>query len=162
MRSATTIPLAEPREPVSEALIRTLVETFYARIRRDPELGPIFEKTLEGRWDAHLANMVDFWSSVILKTGTYGGKPHVAHAPLGLGEEHFASWLGLFEATVREVCPPATAALFIDRAHRIAESLQIGLGIGPKALRLPSGPRLQPEAGPTKMPAPEGRHRCNG
>lgn len=133
----TRIPLSEPAEPVTVALIRTLVETFYARVRSDSVLGPIFEGSLTGRWDAHLSNMVDFWSSVILRTGTYSGRPHAAHAPLPLDEGHFMHWLRLFEDTAREVCPPLAADLFIDRAHRIAESLQIGLGLGPKALRLP-------------------------
>lgn len=135
----TVIRLAQPTGSagLDDALIRVLVTRFYAAIRQDPELGPIFEVTLAGRWDAHLDTMVAFWSSVILRTGRYGGKPHVAHAGLALDEPHFARWLGLFQATAREVLPADLAALFIDRAGRIAESLQIGLGIGPKALRLP-------------------------
>ncbi|HEU6440886.1 MAG TPA: hemoglobin, partial [Microvirga sp.] len=60
-----------------------------------------------------------------------------AHRGLALAESHFERWLALFEATAREVCEPDVAQFFIDRAHRIADSLQIGLGIGPKALRLP-------------------------
>jgi hemoglobin len=43
----------------------------------------------------------------------------------------------LFEKTAQEICEPDVADFFMDRARRIAESLQIGLGIGPKALRLP-------------------------
>ncbi|MDP3369743.1 MAG: preprotein translocase subunit TatC, partial [Brevundimonas sp.] len=33
----------------------------------------------------------------------------------------------LFEATADEVCPPAAAAHFIERARRIAESLELGI-----------------------------------
>ena len=135
----TVIPLAEPTgsAALDDALIRALVTRFYAAIRQDPELGPLFEIRLAGRWEAHLDTMVAFWSSVILRTGRYGGKPHGAHAGLGLSEPHFARWLQLFQATARQVLPADLAALFIDRAGRIAESLQIGLGIGPKALHLP-------------------------
>jgi hemoglobin len=51
-----------------------------------------------------------------------------AHVKIpGLDREHFAHWLALFEATARELCPPAAADLFIDRAHRIAQSLQLSL-----------------------------------
>ncbi len=132
-----SIPIVTPAEGVSEALIRQLVETFYGRVIRDPDLGPIFRRALSGRWSAHLALMVDFWSSVALRTGRYGGKPHAAHAGLALTPELFARWLALFEATAAEICEPPVAAFFTDRARRIAESLQIGLGIGPKALRLP-------------------------
>jgi hemoglobin len=79
--------------------------------------------------------MVDFWSSVALGTGRYGGKPHLAHRGLGVTDEHFGRWLYLFEATAQEVCG-AAAPFFVDRARRIADSLMIGLDIGPNALRL--------------------------
>lgn len=130
-----------PQE-LSEPLIERLVHAFYARVRADAVLGPIFEARLAGRWDAHLGKMVDFWSSVVLKSGRYAGNPHMAHQKLGLAPEHFARWLALFESTVATVCAGPAAALFIDRAHRIADSLQIGLNIGPKALRLPTVPTI--------------------
>jgi hemoglobin len=128
---------------ISEPLVERLVHDFYGRVRADAILGPIFESRLAGRWDAHLGKMVDFWSSIALKSGRYGGSPHVAHQRLGLEPAHFERWLGLFEETVREVCDGAAAAFFIDRAHRIADSLQIGLNIGPKALRLSTASATQ-------------------
>lgn len=127
---------ADLPQEISEALVAELVHIFYGRIREDAVLGPIFEARLAGRWDGHLAAMVDFWSSVTMLTGRYRGKPHVAHEPLSLTPEHFQRWLGLFEKTVGDLCAGPAAALFIDRAHRIADSLQIGLNIGPKALNL--------------------------
>jgi hemoglobin len=135
--ASRSIPIVSPAEGVTEDLIRQLVETFYDRVIRDPELGPIFHKALSGRWSAHLRLMVDFWSSIALRTGRYQGKPQAAHMGLRLTPELFARWLALFEATAQELCEPDVAAFFIDRAQRIADSLQIGLGIGPKALRLP-------------------------
>ena len=54
-----SIPLISPAEGVSEEMIRQLVETFYDRVIRDPELGPIFHKELSGRWSMHLKLMVD-------------------------------------------------------------------------------------------------------
>lgn len=132
-----SIPIISPAEGVSEELIRQLVETFYDRVIRDPELGPIFHAKLSGHWSQHLALMVDFWSSIALRTGRYQGKPQAAHFGLDLTPELFTRWLTLFEKTAQEVCEPDVAAFFVDRARRIAESLQIGLGIGPKALRLP-------------------------
>jgi hemoglobin len=85
----------------------------------------------------HLRLMVDFWSSIALRSGRYQGKPQAAHFGLDLTPELFARWLSLFEETARDICEPDVAAFFVDRAQRIADSLQIGLGIGPKALRLP-------------------------
>lgn len=125
-----------PQE-LSEPLVEQLVHAFYARVRADSVLGPIFEARLAGRWDAHLGKMVDFWSSIALKSGRYAGQPHVAHQSLGLTPEHFERWLALFEDTLATVCAGPAAAFFIDRAHRIADSLQIGLNIGPKALPFP-------------------------
>jgi hemoglobin len=39
----------------------------------------------------------------------------------------FGQWLDLFDATCTDLFPPTTAAAFCDRAHRIAQSLQMGL-----------------------------------
>ncbi|WP_419952143.1 group III truncated hemoglobin [Methylobacterium sp.] len=125
-------------DELSEDVVRRLVQVFYVRARADAVLGPIFEKHVGHRWEAHLSALVDFWSSVALMSGRYSGKPHLAHVPLGLAPEHFERWLRLFEETVPEVCQGPAAAFLVDRAHRIADSLQIGLGIGSKALRLPA------------------------
>lgn len=35
---------------INEAFISELVDTFYTRVRAHPELGPLFENVLEGRW----------------------------------------------------------------------------------------------------------------
>lgn len=112
---------------ITEAMIHQVVHTFYARIRADDMLGPIFGAHV-ANWDPHLAKMVDFWSSVLLMTRRYDGRPVPAHLKIeGLGAAHFAHWLELFRATVREICPPAAADLFIDRAERIAQSLQLSI-----------------------------------
>jgi len=104
--------------------IETLVATFYARIRRDEMLGPIFLAAIGADWTAHLKTMCDFWSSVMNTTGRYKGKPIPAHVKLAdIGTAHFNRWLELFFETAREVCPPQAAALFASRAERIAESL---------------------------------------
>lgn len=124
-------------ERISEELIAALVDTFYARVRQDPLIGPVFLEKLGDDWDAHLAKLRDFWSSVTLMSGRYRGKPHQVHMPLPLETQHFERWLALFEQTVTELCTGPARFLFIDRAHRIADSLQISLNIGPKALVLP-------------------------
>jgi hemoglobin len=69
------------------------------------------------------------------------------HAALPqISADHFDRWLELFRVTAREQCPPAAAALFIDRAERIAQSLEMGialhrghmLGIGDRLVAGPS------------------------
>ena len=51
----------------------------------------------------------------------------VAHLPLPVDTPHFDRWLALFAATADEVCPTAAAAHFVERAHRIADSLELGI-----------------------------------
>jgi hemoglobin len=114
---------------ISEAVIRNLVHAFYARVRLDPLLGPIFNTRVED-WSAHLDKLCAFWSSVMLMTGRYKGTPMKAHAELaGIAPEHFRRWLELFRATASEICPEAAASLFIDRSERIAQSLQLGIAL---------------------------------
>jgi hemoglobin len=111
---------------IDEAMVAQLVDGFYERVRSDPLLGPIFAERIED-WAPHLATMRDFWSGVALMTGRYKGKPMQKHLPLPIERQHFERWLALFEVAATELCPPAAAAFFVDRAQRIAESLQLGL-----------------------------------
>ena len=114
--------------PVTEETIHTLVHTFYDRIRSDETLGPIFNDVIDPNWDAHLEKMCAFWSSVMLTSGRYKGRPMQAHAKLSaVKPEHFDIWLGLFRETATELFGPVTGAAFIYRAERIAASLKLGM-----------------------------------
>lgn len=129
-------PHAEPDAADSvtnEAEIERLVRTFYARIREDAVLGPIFDKAIGEDWEPHLLKMCDFWSSVMLTTGRYKGQPMRAHLKLKtVTPKHFDCWLVLFRATAEEVCAPETAERFVEKAARIAESLQLGMFFRPQ------------------------------
>ena len=57
--------------PLSDHAIRYLVDSFYAKVRADSELGPIFKRAIPGDWGPHLATMHDFWSSIMLTSGRY-------------------------------------------------------------------------------------------
>jgi hemoglobin len=110
----------------SEANIREIVEVFYRRVDEDPLLGPIFARELAGRWDAHLAKMTTFWSSLVLGTKDYCGNVQEAHRPLGdIEPQHFARWITLFLDTVESRYEPAAAVQFMEPALRIAQSLQL-------------------------------------
>ncbi len=114
------------RTGIDEAMIERLVRTFYGRARYDALLGPIFESTVRD-WEAHIAQVHAFWSSVALMSGRYHGQPMVAHLPLPIDTPHFDRWLEIFAKTAREVCPPSAAAHFLERAYRIADSLELGI-----------------------------------
>jgi hemoglobin len=129
----TENPRRQPVHPrIDEDMIRTLVHGFYARVRADHEIGPIFNRIIGDDWDAHLAKMCEFWSSVMLLTGRYKGNPMIAHMRLKMVRpEHFERWLALFRQTARDVCLPEIAELFIGRAENIARSLQLGMFFRP-------------------------------
>lgn len=125
---------------ITEPMIRELVHRFYQRAREDELIGPVFNSRVHD-WDAHLARLCDFWSSVTLMSGRYHGQPMVAHASLPIEPQHFDRWLQLFAKTAREVCPPPAARFFIERAQRIADSLELGIAARRGELR---GPRVRP------------------
>jgi hemoglobin len=126
--------MAHPKAPgtalnITEPMIRQLVDAFYAKVRADAVLGPVFEAKIHD-WDEHLAKLSDFWSSIVLMSGRYKGRPMPVHAAIPeISDEHFARWLKLFGETATDVCPPQAAHLFNDRAARIAESLKSGIAI---------------------------------
>jgi hemoglobin len=113
---------------VSEDNIRCLVDGFYAKVRRDPELAPIFLRAIPGDWGPHLNKMYAFWSSVMLTSGRYKGNPVMKHLALpGIQPALFERWLALFNETSSELFEDAISAEFRAKAARIAESLQLAL-----------------------------------
>lgn len=113
---------------IDEAMIERLIRHFYGRVRVDPVLAPIFAEAIPGDWEPHLKTMMRFWSSVMLMSGRYKGTPMQKHMALKSARpEHFDRWMGLFEDSARTVCPPVAADTFVDRAHRIAASLKLGM-----------------------------------
>jgi hemoglobin len=109
--------------PITEAEIASLVERFYAKIRVDPEIGPVFNNAVQN-WDAHLALLKDFWSTVLLTTGRYKGNPLLAHFHLPIEEKYFARWLTLFSETANEVMPASKATSIMHKADRIAMNMR--------------------------------------
>lgn len=128
---------------IDEALIDRLVETFYARVRDDALIGPVFAERIDD-WGPHLAQMKLFWSSVTLSTGVYQGRPMPKHLPLPIDATHFDRWLALFEATATEICTPAGADWFMERARRIAESFELGIANANRVLLGPGERYVRP------------------
>jgi hemoglobin len=113
---------------VSEEAIKLLVDRFYARVREDPELAPIFLRAIPGDWQPHLTKMYAFWSSVMLTAGRYKGNPVIKHQALPRFQpELFDRWLALFGQTCRELFDEAISEEFRVKAERIAESLKFAL-----------------------------------
>ena len=138
-RLQITAEIAE-RTGIDEPMIEHLVRTFYGAVRTDDLIGPVFAERIVD-WEPHIQRMCEFWSSVALMSGRYHGQPMMKHMPLPVDGRHFDRWLELFERTAREVCPGAASDHFIERAHRIAKSLEMGIAAGRDVLLL-KGQRL--------------------
>ncbi len=113
---------------IDEAFISELVDEFYTRIRGNERLGPIFNSAIRD-WGAHLPRMKRFWSSVILRTGSYSGQPVPVHQRLsGVEPNDFEHWLALFRKTLDDIAPTeAVVQLFMGKAQRIAMSLKLAM-----------------------------------
>src|SRR5437868_3898242 len=103
-----------------------MVHAFYARVRQDEVLGPIFDTHIDD-WDPHLARLVDFWSAILRRTGRFTGAPMPKHAVLpGLTAALFERWLDLFRETAGAQPNRAMAEEAQAMAQRIAQSLWMG------------------------------------
>jgi hemoglobin len=115
-------------EGITEDRLTALVDLFYGRVRQDPLIGPVFNDAIHD-WGEHLDKLQAFWSSVMLTSGRYKGRPLPAHIKHGdaITPAAFARWLELWRDATAEVLPPAAAAAMQDKAARIAESLSLGI-----------------------------------
>lgn len=111
-----------------EDQLAVLVDRFYAKVRDDDVLGPVFSGAIAD-WPEHLEKMTAFWSSVMLTSGRYKGNPMMAHLKhvAAIQPAMFVRWLELWRATARETLDEHGAVAVIGKAERIAESLQLGM-----------------------------------
>ncbi|NBZ88249.1 group III truncated hemoglobin [Stagnihabitans tardus] len=116
-----------PRFIVTDAEIALVVEEFYEAIRQHPGLGPVFAAHVTD-WPAHEAKIAGFWRNAIRSERSYEGNPMRVHAQAGdVRPGMFIPWLGLFDSVLKRNLAPETAAAWSALAHRIGESLMMGL-----------------------------------
>ena len=123
------------RFDMDEDGLHQVVRQFYTRIRQDAALGPIFNDAIQD-WPEHLEKLTDFWSSVMLTSGRYKGRPVPAHLKHmnRITPALFQRWLAIWADTTNEMMTPAAAQALQAKAGRIAESLQLAL-----FFKLPTG-----------------------
>jgi hemoglobin len=131
--------------PASVETITLLVHGFYADVRRDALLGPVFEKALDGRWDAHLQRLVDFWSTVALGAHSFKGDVFGKHMALeGVTPAHFAAWVALWQQHTHRLFAPDVARDLQVAAHGIARNLFRGYFGSDPAFVLPRDAHSEP------------------
>ena len=109
---------------LNEQNIASLVDRFYAKVREDALLGPVFNGAIGDHWPEHLAKLTDFWTSVLLASGRYKGNPMMAHLPIPqMDNDHFSRWIELWSQTTTEVFGPEISAVLVAKASMMGERL---------------------------------------
>ena len=121
-----------PQSTLDETALARLVDHFYEKVRRDAQIGPIFNAAVHD-WNEHKRLLTSFWASVALRAGSYRGNPMGAHRPHPIRAEHFDRWLALWRETCAEELDETAAATMLEYAERIGRSLKYGLGLPPQA-----------------------------
>jgi hemoglobin len=112
---------------ITEALVREVISAFYQEVRRDAVLGPVFHAAIGSAWEAHIETVCLFW---LTATRIGGGYPSGRFMPAHLQNrsirvEQIPRWLHLFRRTTAERCTPEAAAVLVDIAERMAQSIGI-------------------------------------
>ncbi|MBX9807887.1 MAG: group III truncated hemoglobin [Flavobacteriaceae bacterium] len=107
--------------------IEKLVNSFYDKIKIDPEIGYFFSDVAKVNWQNHLPKMYDFFENILFSSGNYDGNPMVKHKELHekspVTQEHFFHWNGLFEQTVDELFVGKKADEVKQRAKNISAAM---------------------------------------
>lgn len=94
----------------NRADISLLVNTFYAKIRKDELLGPIFNSHIPNeKWPAHLEKLTDFWETNLFGVPKFKGNPSQKHVNVdknlnhSITQVHFGQWINLWFETINEL-----------------------------------------------------------
>ncbi|MBB3993716.1 hemoglobin [Sulfitobacter undariae] len=116
-----------PRIAVTSEQVDLVVARFYARLRDDPQLGPVFATHVQN-WPLHEEKIARFWRNALLYEREYDGNPMLVHREAGnVQAAHFSIWLDIFDVVLTDTLPPDLAAQWSALAHRIGRGLRLGL-----------------------------------
>ena len=117
------------REEIAE-----LVHSFYAKVRTDEMLRPVFNTHIaEEDWPAHLSKLTDFWEMKLLGGAKFKGSPSQKHIDVdrasgyALSQEHFARWLQLWLETLDESYTGPKAERAKAQARKMATGQYISI-----------------------------------
>lgn len=107
--------------------IRILVDAFYAKIRTEETLGPIFNGHIPNdQWPIHLSKLTDFWETNLFGIPKFKGSPSQKHvkvdANMGhtISQVHFGKWLQLWFETIDELYEGPLAIKAKESARKMA------------------------------------------
>lgn len=117
----------ENREDIS-----LLVQSFYAKVRADKEIGFFFNDTIQN-WDEHLEKLTDFWETNLFAARKYNGNPIAAHNEVDkrfgcrISPEEFGVWLNLWFETLDELFEGENVAILKRRARKMSTFLYMNI-----------------------------------
>lgn len=109
------------RDITTEEDVKLLVDTFYAKVKEDETLSPVFFDRIGNHWDHHLEKLYSFWTTVLFTTPGYQGKPMEGHFSMNIDQLHFDLWLATWEATIDELYEGERA----DKAKKRGKSMSV-------------------------------------
>jgi hemoglobin len=116
--------------------IETVIHAFYDKVRKDNEIGYIFNDVAKVNWEHHTPIICDFWENILFQSNVYRGNPMTTHINLHaltpLKKTHFDRWKKLFMDTIDEYFEGKNAELAKQRAISIATMMQIKIIEGAK------------------------------
>ncbi|MRI63218.1 group III truncated hemoglobin [Ornithobacterium rhinotracheale] len=104
--------------------IKFMVDSFYAKVRNDELLAPIFEERIGNHWKPHLDKMYRFWQTILHDEHTYYGSPFPPHATMPIEKKHFERWLALFNQNLNEHFEGDLADEASWRAEKMAQMFE--------------------------------------
>jgi len=113
--------------------ISKLLRHFYADVRQDPLIGPIFNAKIKD-WKHHLEIITSFWETLIGGPSSYARPMPIKHRPLRLREEDFERWLFLWQANCCAQLPSDVAKQKIDLATISPTDFALFSGSQPRVL----------------------------
>ncbi|WP_299248225.1 group III truncated hemoglobin [uncultured Aquimarina sp.] len=110
--------------------VYNVVTQFYAKIRKEEILGPIFNHIIQD-WDEHLNRLTDFWETNLLFVANYKGNPIKVHQQVdatfqgSITEHHFGIWLRLWFTTIDGLYTGEKAETAKRRARKMSTHLHV-------------------------------------
>ena len=108
--------------------IERLITAFYARVRKNTDLGPIFNSTVHD-WAEHIQRLTDFWNANLFFVRAYKGNPHRVHRAVDkqfnytIEQYHFGIWLQIWFTTIDDLFEGEKADMAKHRARNMSTSL---------------------------------------
>lgn len=113
-----------------------LVSEFYRKIRKDPVLGPFFNRVITD-WEAHIERLTTFWESSLFMTrkleNRYYGNPLQVHIEVDqqnnqtITQEHFGLWMNLWFETLDELFEGEYADNAKNRARKMGTFMYLNI-----------------------------------